>query len=85
MSDCIPYKIQVSSVGLTTDLFDIRYTTTGDSTLQTASNACGSAAIMLTAEQIINGYTVCLPADVNMVYIYDVGGSCDGRYTTISF
>lgn len=85
MSNCIPYKIQVSSVGVSTDLFSIKYITVGDPALQTALNACGDAALLLTSAQLLNGYTVCLPANVDKLYIYDVGGTCDGRYTSISF
>ena len=85
MSDCIPYKIQVSSVGVSTDLFDIRYDTGDDTPIQTASTPCGNAATLLTPIDLLNGYSVCLPADVKTVYIYDIGGVCDGRYTTYTF
>ena len=81
MSDCIPYKIQVSNVGISTDLFDIRYTITGDTTFQTATTPCGTAATLVTSEQLLTGYSICLPADTDAVYIYDIGGVCDGRYT----
>lgn len=84
MSSCTPYRIQIAKAGVSTDVFEIKYTTTGNTSPVLASNPDGSPATMITSTQLLNGYTVCLSATVDKVYIYDIGGVCNGRYTIIT-
>ena len=78
-----PYKIQITKAGISTDLFWIRYTVSGDTTLYQASTPCGDVATLITAQQLLSGYVVMLPSNVDTVYVYDLGGTCEGRYTAI--
>lgn len=79
-----PYKIRVSKVGLSTDLFQIMYNVSGNSDLVLADIPCGGTAVSVTADELIAGYTVMLPLNVINVYIVDSGGICDGRSTVIT-
>ena len=83
MSSCTPYRIQISKAGVSTDVFDIKYTTAGNTNPILATNPDGSPATGITPAQLLSGYTVCLSATVDTVYIYDAGGVCNGRYTVI--
>lgn len=74
-----PYKIQISGAGVSTDLFNILYNTTTDSTFVLAANPCGVTATSLTQAQLLAGFTVMLPANANEISIVDANGVCSGR------
>lgn len=79
-----PYKIKISKAGVSTDLFQIMYDVTGNSTRVLADIPCGGTATSVTQDQLIAGYTVMLPVNAANVYIIDIGGICDGRANTIT-
>ncbi len=79
-----PYKIRVSKVGISTDLFQIMYNVTGNSNLVLADTPCGGTAVSITGDELIAGYTVMLPGNAINVFIVDSGGICDGRSTVIT-
>lgn len=74
-----PYKIQISGAGVSTDLFNILYNTATNSTFVLAASPCGTTAMNLTQAQLLAGFTVMLPANVNEVSIADATGVCSGK------
>ena len=74
-----PYKVKITGAGVSTDLFDIFYSTTADASLVIAGTPCGVLAINLTLAQLLAGYTVMLPADVAGVFIVNASGVCNGK------
>ena len=80
----VPYRIKVSKVGVSTDLFQIMYNVSGNSNLVLADIPCGGTADSITKDELIAGYTVLLPLNAINVYIVDSGGICDGRSTIIT-
>ena len=79
-----PYKIKISKAGVSTDLFQIMYDVTGNSTRVLADIPCGGTATNVTQNELITGYTVLLPSNAVHVYIVDIGGICEGTENTIT-
>jgi hypothetical protein len=79
-----PYKIKISSAGVSTDVFQIMYDVSGNSSRVLANIPCGGTATAVTQDQLVTGFTVLLPSNALNVYIVDIGGICDGRANTIT-
>ena len=79
-----PYKVNITGAGVSTDIFSILYTLTGDTNVYPASDSYGILANNLTFNQLKTGFTVLLPTGANAVYVMNIGGLCNGRTVSIS-
>lgn len=79
-----PYKVKISSAGVSTDVFQIMYSVTGNPSYVLADIPCGGTATAVTQDELVAGYTVLLPSNAIKVYIVDIGGICDSRANTIT-
>ena len=78
-----PYRVKITSAGISTDLFNVLYSTVGSTALNTAYNACGTPVSLLTKTQITNGVAVYLPDNAQFVYVFNAaGGPCVGTYAS---
>lgn len=71
-------KVTVAGFGVSMDSFNIMYNIIGDNALILAANACGQAALGITQNQLLTGYTVYLPDNSANVYVISASGVCVG-------